>query len=173
MKGATVFVLTWSVCLCPLVSAAQDTAIYTRGQSQQGAALYASQCAVCHGAQLEGSAGPALTGAAFHQMAAAQHLTPKSLLDVVSTTMPIGNRQDGLELGNPRVQLFPSSGDCGRTDFQWRHESSISAPSIKLTERWSGRQGWAPRSPARRSRSVSRDASSLRWRPAAGTTAVQ
>jgi mono/diheme cytochrome c family protein len=89
MKRLVVFAFAGSVCLFPLIGSAQDTAIYTTSQAQQGAALYASQCAACHGAQLEGIAGPALTGTAFHQMAAAQHLTPKSLLDVVATTMPM------------------------------------------------------------------------------------
>jgi mono/diheme cytochrome c family protein len=89
MKRLVVFAFAGSVCLFPLIGSAQDTAIYTTSQAQQGAALYASQCAACHGAQLEGIAGPALTGTLFHQMAAAQHLTPKSLLDVVATTMPM------------------------------------------------------------------------------------
>ena len=78
-----------AVGLLPFSEAAQDAALYTGAQAQQGAALYAGQCAICHGAQLEGGAGPALTGAAFHQMAAVQQLTAKSLLDVVSTTMPM------------------------------------------------------------------------------------
>jgi mono/diheme cytochrome c family protein len=89
MKRAIVFMLLGGVFLIPEFGAAQNTALYTTDQAGQGAALYAGQCAVCHGAQLEGIAGPALTGTAFHQMAAAQHLTPKSLLDVVSTTMPM------------------------------------------------------------------------------------
>jgi mono/diheme cytochrome c family protein len=83
------FIFAWSVFLFPHESEAQDATVYTRDQAQQGAALYASQCAVCHGSQLEGGAGPALMGPAFHQMAAAQHLTPKSLLEVISTTMPM------------------------------------------------------------------------------------
>ena len=89
MKRPVVLVLVGSVCLFPLMGAAQDTALYISSQAQQGAALYASQCAACHGAQLEGGAGPALTGAAFHQMAATQHLTAKSLLERVSATMPM------------------------------------------------------------------------------------
>ncbi|HWY60789.1 MAG TPA: cytochrome c [Rhizomicrobium sp.] len=89
MKRPVVLVFAWSVCLFPLMVSAQDTAVYTNSQAQQGGALYASQCAACHGAQLEGIAGPALTGTGFHQMAAVQHLTPKSLLDVVTTTMPM------------------------------------------------------------------------------------
>jgi mono/diheme cytochrome c family protein len=89
MKSPTIFAFAWSVGLYPLASAAQDTAAYTSDQAQQGAAIYATQCAACHGAQLEGTVGPALIGTSFLQLAAAQHLTPKSLLDVIATTMPM------------------------------------------------------------------------------------
>ncbi len=89
MKLAFAFEFASWVCFFPYLGAAQDNAVYTGGQAQQGAALYATQCAACHGARLEGIAGPALTGPEFHQMAAAQHLTAKSLLDVVSRTMPM------------------------------------------------------------------------------------
>ena len=89
MKRPAVFAFALGVCFLPLISAAQDAALYTDSQAQAGAAVYASQCAACHGPQLEGGAGPALTGASFHELAAIQHLTPKSLLEVVSRTMPM------------------------------------------------------------------------------------
>jgi mono/diheme cytochrome c family protein len=89
MKVVLVSLLLGCACVIPVIGVAQNTALYTAAQAAQGAALYASQCAACHGAQLEGIAGPALTGPAFHQMAAIQQLTPKSLLDVVSSTMPM------------------------------------------------------------------------------------
>ena len=38
---------------------------FTRGQADDGQVIYRSSCASCHGANLEGAAGPALTGAAF------------------------------------------------------------------------------------------------------------
>ena len=75
--------------LCALRGAAHGAALYTASQAQQGAAIYAQQCAGCHGNTLEGDSGPALTGAAFNEMATAQHLTIKSLLDVLSRTMPV------------------------------------------------------------------------------------
>src|ERR1700753_1174052 len=89
MKRTLAIAFACCTCFFPLTGTAQDAAVYTAGQAQQGAALYATQCAACHGGQLEGGAGPALTGAAFHQLAAAQHLTPRSLLEVVSATMPM------------------------------------------------------------------------------------
>lgn len=66
-------------------------ALYTKAQAQQGKKLYRDSCAICHGGHLQGGAGPALTGSMFQQMAAAQDLTPKSLLGVVSQSMPKTN----------------------------------------------------------------------------------
>ena len=41
---------------------------YTTEQAAAGDRLYRAQCASCHGARLEGGAGPALNGASWHQM---------------------------------------------------------------------------------------------------------
>jgi mono/diheme cytochrome c family protein len=63
-------------------------ALYTADQATAGAAVYAQNCAACHGTQMEGVSAPALKGAALGDMAAAQGLTAQSLLDVVVNTMP-------------------------------------------------------------------------------------
>ncbi|MDB5857105.1 MAG: exported protein of unknown function [Ramlibacter sp.] len=49
------------------VSRAADPAdgVYTPAQAQQGRALYGANCAACHGAALQGGAGPALAGDHF------------------------------------------------------------------------------------------------------------
>jgi len=65
-------------------------ALYTVAQAGSGAALYAGQCAACHGGALEGSAAPALKGEAFRAMVDAQKLSPASLLAVTARTMPQG-----------------------------------------------------------------------------------
>jgi nitrate/TMAO reductase-like tetraheme cytochrome c subunit len=41
---------------------------YTTEQAAAGEKLYQAQCGNCHGAKLEGGSGPALNGAAWHQM---------------------------------------------------------------------------------------------------------
>ena len=81
--------LCWAAGVCSVTSAAQDVTAYAASQAQQGAALYRQQCAVCHGDALEGGAGPALKGIAFDAMAAREHLTPRSLLEVMTRTMPM------------------------------------------------------------------------------------
>jgi mono/diheme cytochrome c family protein len=82
--------------MMPVIAAAMFLAspgsaqeLFSTAQAGQGATLYMRQCSACHGGDLEGGAGPALTGPAFHQLAATQHLTARSLLDRVSTTMPM------------------------------------------------------------------------------------
>ncbi len=42
-----------------------QNASYTDLQATQGGAMYAADCARCHGAQLQGAEGPALKGAQF------------------------------------------------------------------------------------------------------------
>jgi mono/diheme cytochrome c family protein len=66
-------------------------AVFTSGQAARGNAVYVRQCQVCHGASMEGVVGPALRGAPFHQMAAAQNLDAQSLLSLISSTMPQDN----------------------------------------------------------------------------------
>jgi mono/diheme cytochrome c family protein len=55
-------------CLIPLVIAGAadptdiNSGIYSEAQAQQGALVYATHCATCHGATLNGSAAPTLNG---------------------------------------------------------------------------------------------------------------
>jgi mono/diheme cytochrome c family protein len=45
--------------------AATPPAVYTAAQASAGATLFTQNCALCHGADLKGGAGPALLGQAF------------------------------------------------------------------------------------------------------------
>ncbi|MBA2588085.1 MAG: cytochrome c [Alphaproteobacteria bacterium] len=77
------------VAAAPLaIAQAAKPALYTDAQATAGAQAYASSCAACHGAQLEGVAAPALKGAPFGEMATAQSMTAGALLDVITNTMP-------------------------------------------------------------------------------------
>jgi len=61
--------------------------VYTSGQAKRGEALYASNCASCHGSALGGGeSAPPLTGGEF--MANWSGLTVGDLFDRVRTTMP-------------------------------------------------------------------------------------
>jgi len=77
------------VAAAPLaIAQAAKPALYTDAQATAGAQIYVSSCAACHGSALEGVAAPALKGAPFGEMAAAQSLTAATLLDVIANTMP-------------------------------------------------------------------------------------
>jgi alcohol dehydrogenase (cytochrome c) len=69
----------------PAVMSATDSLPYTPAQVASGAAVYASSCASCHGAQLQGVAGPALTGTAI----ARAHPSVSQLRTTVTTLMPL------------------------------------------------------------------------------------
>ncbi|NOT25016.1 MAG: cytochrome c [Acidobacteria bacterium] len=61
--------------------------VYSSGQAQRGAADYKARCAKCHGAQLEGLAGPPLAGADFLNIWKSQPLS--DLYGKVHITMPL------------------------------------------------------------------------------------
>lgn len=62
---------------------------YTQAQAQRGASVYAAQCAVCHGTNLQGGSGPALTGSAFRTSINSSFRDAGSLLNFIRTQMPL------------------------------------------------------------------------------------
>jgi mono/diheme cytochrome c family protein len=66
-------------------SRSTGSAPYTQQQVAQGSDLYSKECAVCHGANLQGVSAPALTGPGF----ARSHLNASQLRVVVTQTMPL------------------------------------------------------------------------------------
>ncbi|MDE1896478.1 MAG: c-type cytochrome [Rhodospirillales bacterium] len=67
--------------------AATPPALYTSAQASAGAAVFAQNCAVCHGAALGGGGGPALVGAGFTQAGT----TIGSVFSVLAQQMPATN----------------------------------------------------------------------------------
>lgn len=61
---------------------------FTSAQATSGASVYAAHCSQCHGAQLQGSAGPALSGASFRTSINASYTTAGKLYDFVRKQMP-------------------------------------------------------------------------------------
>jgi mono/diheme cytochrome c family protein len=66
-------------------SVAAGSAPYTAAQVKSGAAIYKKQCLSCHGARLQGVAGPALTGPAF----AHANLNIGQTYSIVTKQMPL------------------------------------------------------------------------------------
>lgn len=76
------------VCLFPPLALAQPPAVFTAAQAARGQAIYPRQCGACHGPNMEGGEGPALTGPDFRKSLSDQNRTAASLLDVIRQTMP-------------------------------------------------------------------------------------
>ena len=61
---------------------------YTEQQAQAGHQVYAGRCSACHGAHLQGDAGPALKGRKFESSLEFGHMSAKQLYDLISKHMP-------------------------------------------------------------------------------------
>ncbi|MEO7180189.1 MAG: cytochrome c, partial [Gemmatimonadaceae bacterium] len=68
---------------------ATSTGAYSAEQADRGRRIFGASCASCHGVELEGATGPALTGAAFlTKWNGGKDRTPADLFRVLRTTMP-------------------------------------------------------------------------------------
>lgn len=62
---------------------------YAAAQAADGGKLYAAKCAACHGDNLEGNAGPALTGPNLVTLSKNTKLTVSDLFTFMSQQMPL------------------------------------------------------------------------------------
>ena len=69
----------------PAVPNSIGSAPYTQQQVAHGRQVYAAACAICHGANLQGTSAPALTGPGFGR----SHLNGSQLRGVVTQSMPL------------------------------------------------------------------------------------
>lgn len=68
--------------------AATAASDYTAAQATRGAQIYDRSCAECHGNNLEGKAGPPLTGKAFQDTLQYANMTTSQLYGFISQSMP-------------------------------------------------------------------------------------
>ena len=85
--GAALFLLLSSAPRAQTSRTVQD-GVYAETQAARGQALYAKQCAVCHGDLLKGAQGPPLVEQSFLSRWSAQPLS--ALADKIRNTMPPG-----------------------------------------------------------------------------------
>lgn len=69
--------------------AAAAPKLYSPAQANTGEKLYASKCAMCHGANLEGGAGPPLSGPNLTTLGEKTHLTIGDMFTYITTNMPM------------------------------------------------------------------------------------
>jgi mono/diheme cytochrome c family protein len=68
--------------------AATPPALYTSAQATAGAGVFAQNCAICHGAALQGEAGPTLLGQSF--ASASNNYTVGAIFGEIAEQMPAG-----------------------------------------------------------------------------------
>lgn len=66
----------------------RDVGVYTKEQAERGRVLYGGACAVCHGAELEGTTSTPLAGKEFIASWAKPNLTLDDFYYIVRKTMP-------------------------------------------------------------------------------------
>lgn len=69
------------------VMAARD-GDYTHEQANAGQQVYTAHCATCHGAKLQGGAGPVLAGAGFASNLSYSKMSARQLFDFIKSQMP-------------------------------------------------------------------------------------
>jgi len=72
-------------------TAASSGVSFTKDQQKAGEAIFENTCAPCHGSQLEGGAGPPLTGENFKILSTKVHATVGDIFTYMSTNMPLNN----------------------------------------------------------------------------------
>ncbi|GAC1596429.1 MAG: cytochrome c [Candidatus Velthaea sp.] len=81
------FAKTTHVAVAPGASA--HAALYSAAQASAGSKAYGAQCASCHGANLEGGVGPALTGPTLNTLAKNTKLSVGDMFTFLSQQMPL------------------------------------------------------------------------------------
>ena len=71
------------------VGASSPSISYRAVQSTAGSKLYEAKCSACHGANLEGGAGPALSGATLTTLSKNTKLTIGDMFTFIAQQMPL------------------------------------------------------------------------------------
>jgi alcohol dehydrogenase (cytochrome c) len=79
---------------------------FTQGQADAGRAAYAKNCVACHGADLQGGAGTALSGSVFAKNWIGSGHPLRDLYTLVSTTMPLNAPGSLSEADNLSIVSF-------------------------------------------------------------------
>jgi polar amino acid transport system substrate-binding protein len=106
---------------------------YTPAQAKAGVAVYRKSCLQCHGADLQGTAGPAVAGTEFQANAARNKWTLNDLRTTVFENMPFSNPGSLTPTQYADVMAFLLASNCyppGTKPFP--HTASAALAKIKL-----------------------------------------
>ena len=87
-------------------------ALYTKAQAKAGARLFATTCAKCHGANLQGSAAPSVAGNDFLQTAKRNGWTLAIVRYLVVTNMPMNSPSSLNPAQYASLMAFLLASDC-------------------------------------------------------------
>jgi len=96
------------------VSAAAAQPPFTAAQAKAGALVYRAQCVQCHGADLQGAAGPAVGGTEFLQTAQRNKWTLADMRTTVFENMPFSNPGSLTPKQYANVMAFLLASNCYR-----------------------------------------------------------
>lgn len=106
------------------------TAPYTKEQAAQGGQIYTKECAVCHGASLQGISAPALTGPSFGR----SHLNAEQVRTVVVQTMPLTAPGSLKPEEYAAVLAFLLSYDCVQPAGEGQPFPTVDLPALQQIE---------------------------------------
>ena len=115
----------------------QPARLYTGQQAKKGAAVYAQNCATCHGAKLQGKSGPAIGGTAFLKRTKLLGWSVENFRDVVVSTMPRSNPGSLTEKQYAQVLAYLLSVDCypaGQTKFPTKATAKLKHTQMQTPE---------------------------------------
>jgi polar amino acid transport system substrate-binding protein len=95
-----------------VVAAASAAAPYTQPQAKAGVAVYRKSCLQCHGADLQGTAGPAVAGTDFQANAKRNKWTLNDLRTTVFENMPFSNPSSLTPKQYADVMAFLLASNC-------------------------------------------------------------
>ncbi|HUN29760.1 MAG TPA: cytochrome c [Alphaproteobacteria bacterium] len=72
-----------------LIAAASTPVSFTASQVSAGSKAFETHCSACHGAHLEGGAGPALTGPNFKTLSTKVKASVSDIFTYMTTNMPL------------------------------------------------------------------------------------
>ena len=94
------------------VVAASATATYTQKQAKAGVVVYRTSCVQCHGADLQGTAGPGVAGTEFQANAKRNKWTLNDLRTTVFENMPFSNSASLTPKQYADVMAFLLASNC-------------------------------------------------------------
>lgn len=87
-RGTVLLLSVLSILAVGSATLAATDGFYTRGQASGGVSVYASFCARCHGATLQGETAPPLVGRSFERSLTSKKTTAQQLYDYIALHMP-------------------------------------------------------------------------------------